>query len=658
MVFCYYLDPKRFFRMHPFHSVLVVVSLMKHRALSILQTSFPAFTTLPGSVSFVPSFSSLLCTVVSPCSTWASCLRRAHHWRSICHEGPGDTFVFCSYSPSSTSSALAFSGGCGLRRSPCLLAAVRTRSKPPSSAGVRPLVSSQGNKCKKACVVPFTEKKMVESFNEEEFKRVQEENTTSYPKGGGRKRQSTLLGHSSFSSSFPLRTSPGGVAPFTIEDSISPAELTPQQLEERDIRAAVRHVLSQYFMQTSIEKRKLKFAEEEKKQDEEKLLAALERELERQEAFLRRQVQQEQKKKAASSSSVGDNGIGMDHREQSSLLQPSPSSLIQVYANTILSGLTEGSGTPRESSSAGEKSSGGSPGWTMADLQRLHHHIRMRRRQEEKERRAETLSGPAGTNAVGGVLPVHMPDSISTGTTGGSAGASSFSSQGGGILSGWRTPIGVHGGADMITEDKAFRVEEAARETLRQQDVATSLSLHPDLSAYSAENDIRISSEHVVRAQRRERERQYRHLTSPSSTSLTDFTAEPGVLGEKYDDQKKKLSSSFKPEKTGNDGGKKGKEGSAADSLPLFKEKRSRITHNKNGAASTHGHRQQALEKEKKPKGKQNDRKEEGKRRIGGHYLTNAKKKSEKGAFSSFVVKRGGQGNRFSSYDDDDTEEL
>lgn len=308
--------------------------------------------------------------------------------------------------------------------------------------------------------------------------------------------------------------------------------MTPQELEERDIRAAVRHVLSQYFMHASIEKRKQQFDEKEKKHDEAERLALLERELKRQEEILRRQeLEKSRKSSSCASSSNGEKTSGTTNESgfDSSLLQSSPSALIQMYANTILS-----AGSKLGTSSDGAKeaaSNGGAPMWSMEELQRLHHHIRMKRRQEEKERRAEELSHSVGTDAVGGVLPVVVPSIFGASSSSAESSPSTISRSDtdAGAPLGWRRSIpNPTGKSATISDITAMRAEEAARESLQQQDAMTALSLQPDLSLYSVEKDIRLSSEHVVRTQRLEKERYYRHLTSPSSSLMETFTEEWG----------------------------------------------------------------------------------------------------------------------------------
>lgn len=453
-------------------------------------------------------------------------------------------------SPTSSLSICSQSFSCegGLRRSRHLLAAALANgrqcksSRLPRSVPFKPTVS------KKQTLSASTEKELgsCRSFRKKDVDNGEGQRKKVQGEGKVRRNKNSAVGQPSFSTSAGASSS--SVASSPIRQYVSSAQMTPQELEERDIRAAVRHVLTQYFMQENIEKRKLKFAEDEKKHDEKERLALLERELKRQEEILLRQELEKSKKSSSSSSSFdGEKASGSKNESgfDSSLLQSSPSALIQMYANTILS-----AGAKLETSSKntkGEPSKGGSPMWTMDELQRLHHHIRMKRRQEEKERRAEELSSSVGTNTVGGVLPVVMPSSFGFSSSFVESSPSAVSRTHGDEVAslGWRRSIPTAAGkSETISEVAAWRAEEAARESLRQRDALTGLSLQPDLSLYSVEKDIRLSSEHVVRTQRLERERYYRHLTSPSSSLMEDFTEEWGNVS---DDGNRPVSSSPHP---------------------------------------------------------------------------------------------------------------
>eukprot|EP00796_Vickermania_ingenoplastis_P008548 gene8548-5994_t len=226
------------------------------------------------------------------------------------------------------------------------------------------------------------------------------------------------------------------------------AGLSAKEVEERDVRVAIRHVLTQHHMQTVMDRRKQRWEVEERKESERAALEALERELKRQEQLLTKQPR-------------------LAARE---VAEPSPSALVGAYAAALSRSKTDDEG-------------GHLPPLSLADLQRLHHHIKLRRRQEEKERNAERLCGPSGTAGVDGVLPVAVPDHAS----------------------GWRRPNRLGEAASLAAAPGG----NAAAKTF---------SLEPDLSVYSLDGDVRISSERVVLQQRQELERQYRSSASPSTT--------------------------------------------------------------------------------------------------------------------------------------------
>lgn len=224
-----------------------------------------------------------------------------------------------------------------------------------------------------------------------------------------------------------------------------------------------------------MERRREEWEKKEKKAGEEAALEHLEQELARQEAVLR-------KREKESGTSVGPSDA-------------TPAALVGMYMSSFSS----------EGSAAKAIQHLG-----LADIQRLHHHIRLRRRQEEKERNAALLSGPSGSAAVDGVIPLSLVRSQRA--EGSGAGES-----------GWRKLNQVSGEMEQHRQVLGVPMEKPAVKKV-------AMSLEPDLTVYSLEGDVRISSESVI-LQRQEQERRLREQSSPSSLRTQPASAVSGVAG-------------------------------------------------------------------------------------------------------------------------------
>lgn len=254
--------------------------------------------------------------------------------------------------------------------------------------------------------------------------------------------------------------------------------LSTEELEERDVRAAVRDMLHQHHLQKALRRRNAKMLAQEQKSSEQAALEWLEKELQR------------QGNRAHSAGLVREDGEG-EEAEKSS-----PTEIIEALANA----LENKRGAVEET----EKNA-----WSLTEMQRLHHHLRMKQRQEEKERNAARLCELSGS--VEGVLPVSVS-----------------SPRGEQEDFGSRRTTPVNGKGVALSPKEVAAMEEAAEDALRMRNVMSLGNVKPDLSVYSIENDIRISSEQVVSVQRLEKERLERSRTSPSSASTSSL--QEGVL--------------------------------------------------------------------------------------------------------------------------------
>lgn len=266
--------------------------------------------------------------------------------------------------------------------------------------------------------------------------------------------------------------------------------VTQKDVEERDTRAAVRLVLSRHYMQTMMERKRMQWEVEERRQDERLALEHLERELKRHEALLKRK-----------GSAEGANSPPADGAD------PSPSAVVAAYMSTIRAG------------GEMERSLSLLPSLSLQEVQRLHHHIRMRKRQAEKERNAQQLSGPSGTSGVDGVIPLSVTAQNKQASKAGTPG--------------WRKFNAV----SMLDGGKPLEEEETNSQP--------TLSLEPNLSVYSPEGDIRISSESVLLRQQQELERLASKGASPSAINEESSRGPAGSSADSLSSRRGKESDGF-----------------------------------------------------------------------------------------------------------------